>query len=54
MLEYNDSFMQEINKQIEERVNTNNKLHCEIEQQKIKLQEAERKLTLLKKHPILK
>ncbi|RHZ82593.1 hypothetical protein Glove_108g35 [Diversispora epigaea] len=58
LLEFNektfDSFMQEITKQLEEWVNANNKLYCEIDQQKIKLQEAEKKLTSLKRHPILK
>ncbi|RHZ58325.1 hypothetical protein Glove_374g30 [Diversispora epigaea] len=51
LLEYNektfDSFIQEITKQLEERVNANNKLHNEIEQQKIKLQKAEKLLASL-------
>jgi len=33
--------MQEITKQLEERINANNKLRCEIEQQKLKLQDME-------------
>ncbi|RHZ76760.1 hypothetical protein Glove_193g52 [Diversispora epigaea] len=51
LLEYNEktfsSFMQEITKQLEERVNVNNKLRSEIEQQKIKLHEAEKLLRTL-------
>ncbi|RHZ60177.1 hypothetical protein Glove_357g54 [Diversispora epigaea] len=51
LLEYNEktfgSFMQEITKQLEERVNANNKLRNEIEQQKIKLQKAEKLLASL-------
>ena len=52
LLEFNektfDSFMQEITKQLEERINANNKLRCEIEQQKLKLQDMEIKLASLK------
>ncbi|RHZ65129.1 hypothetical protein Glove_319g24 [Diversispora epigaea] len=52
LLEYNEktfgSLMQEITKQLEERVNANNKLRSEIEQQKIKLYKAEKLLTSLK------
>ncbi|RHZ54281.1 hypothetical protein Glove_428g127 [Diversispora epigaea] len=52
LLEYNEktfgSLMQEITKQFEERVNANNKLHSEIEQQKIKLYKAEKLLASLK------
>ncbi|RHZ63481.1 hypothetical protein Glove_329g31 [Diversispora epigaea] len=48
LLEYNEktfgSFMQKITKQFEERDNANNKLRDEIKQQKIQLQEIERKL----------
>ncbi|RHZ50105.1 hypothetical protein Glove_505g63 [Diversispora epigaea] len=51
LLEYNEktfgSFMQEITKELEERVNTNNKLCSEIEQQKIQLQKVEKLLTKL-------
>ncbi|RHZ89272.1 hypothetical protein Glove_16g114 [Diversispora epigaea] len=44
LLEFNkktfDPFIQEITKQIEERVNANNKLRSENDQQKLKLQKA--------------
>ncbi|RHZ49062.1 hypothetical protein Glove_534g4 [Diversispora epigaea] len=59
LLEFNektfDPFIQEITKQLEERVNANNKLHSEIDQQKLKLQKAEKLLASLKSqsiHPI--
>ncbi|RHZ78497.1 hypothetical protein Glove_162g17 [Diversispora epigaea] len=52
LLEYNEktfgSFMQEITKQLEERINANNKLHSEINQQKLKLQKVEKLLASLK------
>ncbi|CAG8559515.1 22339_t:CDS:1, partial [Dentiscutata erythropus] len=52
LLEFNektfDPFMQEITKQIEERINANNKLRSEINQQKLKLQKAEKLLASLK------
>jgi hypothetical protein len=48
LLEYNNSFIQEITKQLEERDSVNNKLCCEIEQQKLKLQDMEIKLASLK------
>ncbi|RHZ84512.1 hypothetical protein Glove_80g7 [Diversispora epigaea] len=52
LLEYNEktfgSFMHEITKELEERVNTNNKLRSEIEQQKIQLQKVEKILASLK------
>ena len=52
LLEFNEktfgSFMQEITKELEERVNTNNKLRSEIEQQKIQLQKVEKLLASLK------
>ena len=41
-------YMQKINKDYEERVNTNKKLRCKIEQQKLKLQDMEIKLASLK------
>ncbi|RHZ86736.1 hypothetical protein Glove_46g36 [Diversispora epigaea] len=48
LLEYNEktfgSLIQEITKQLEERVNTNNKLRSEIERQKIQLQKTEKLL----------
>ncbi|RHZ76350.1 hypothetical protein Glove_198g85 [Diversispora epigaea] len=51
LLEFNEktfgSFMREITKQLKERVNANNKLRNEIEQQKIKLQKAEKLLASL-------
>ncbi|RHZ54748.1 hypothetical protein Glove_423g92 [Diversispora epigaea] len=59
LLEYNEktfgSFIQEITKQIEERVNANNKLRSENDQQRIQLQKAEKILADLKSqsiHPI--
>ncbi|RHZ78131.1 hypothetical protein Glove_167g36 [Diversispora epigaea] len=51
LLEFNektfDPFIQEITKQIEERVNANNKLRSENNQQKLKLQKAEKLLARL-------
>ncbi|RHZ84135.1 hypothetical protein Glove_85g34 [Diversispora epigaea] len=59
LLEFNektfDPFIQEITKQLEERVNANNKLRSKIDQQKLKLQKAEKLLASLKSqsiHPI--
>jgi hypothetical protein len=59
LLEYNEktfgSFMREITKQLEERVNANNKLRSEIDRQKLLLQKAEKILAGLKSqsiHPI--
>ena len=56
LLEYNEktfgSFMQEITKQHEERVNANKKLRCEVEEKKIELQKAEKFLASLKSRPI--
>ncbi|RHZ71990.1 hypothetical protein Glove_248g54 [Diversispora epigaea] len=52
LLEFNektfDPFMQEITKRIEEQDNVNNELRSEIDQQKLLLQETERKLEILK------
>ena len=52
LLKYNEKtfgfLMREITKQLEERVNANNKLRSEIEQQKIKLHKAEKLLASLK------
>ena len=51
LLEYNEktfgSLIQEITKQLEERVNANNKLRSEIERQKIQLYKAEKLLASL-------
>ncbi|CAG8814088.1 6387_t:CDS:1, partial [Dentiscutata erythropus] len=51
LLEFNkktfDPFIQEITKRLEERVNANNKLRSEIDQQKLKLQKAEKLLASL-------
>ncbi|RHZ69113.1 hypothetical protein Glove_290g111 [Diversispora epigaea] len=59
LLEFNektfDPFIQEITKRLEERVNANNKLRSEINQQKLKLQKTEKLLAGLKSqsiHPI--
>ncbi|RHZ85254.1 hypothetical protein Glove_68g10 [Diversispora epigaea] len=56
LLEFNektfDPFIQEITKQIEERVNANNKLRSENDQQKLKLQKAEKLLASLKSQSI--
>ncbi|RHZ66444.1 hypothetical protein Glove_307g54 [Diversispora epigaea] len=50
LLEFNektfDPFIQEIAKQLEEQVNANNKLRSEIDQQKLKLQKAEKLLAI--------
>ncbi|RHZ71462.1 hypothetical protein Glove_258g68 [Diversispora epigaea] len=52
LLEFNektfDPFIQEIIKRIEEQDNANNELRSEIDQQKLLLQETERKLEILK------
>ncbi|RHZ81541.1 hypothetical protein Glove_119g20 [Diversispora epigaea] len=56
LLEFNektfDPFIQEITKQLEERVNANNKLRSEINQQKLKLQKTEKLLAGLKSQSI--
>ena len=52
-----NNFMQDITRDYEKRVNVNKKLRCEIEQQKLQLQEAEKCLVYLKAgftNPILK
>ncbi|RHZ52020.1 hypothetical protein Glove_466g12 [Diversispora epigaea] len=57
LLEFNektfDPFIQEITKQIEERVNANNKLRSENNQQKLKLQKAEKLLAIQIDNPII-
>ena len=47
-----NNFMQDITRDYEKRVNENKKLRCEIEQQKIQLQEAEKCLAYLKSRSI--
>jgi cell division septum initiation protein DivIVA len=52
LLDYNkrtfEKFMQDVNREYNEQINVNKKLQCEIEDLKMQVQEAEKKLASVK------